>query len=144
MDNDSKQLNQGSQALVTQSLDLMGPTDRFQVASRLYVNLHRHQLLVRKYWWVLALIALVTVLPALLLTMATPRSYQSDARMWLTGKLDLSEGHLYTEELVNFLGTQADLLRSRAVQDRALASMQLTNASPLKPVQGPLDVLREI
>jgi len=143
MEKDSKQLTEGNQTLVTQSLDLMGPTDRFQVASRLYVNLHRHQLLLRKYWWVLALIALVTIVPALLLTMATPRAYQSDARMWLTGKLDLSEGHLYTEELVNFLGTQADLLRSRAVQERALAGMQnqRTDAAPLKPVHGPLDVL---
>src|SRR6516225_1249355 len=117
MDKDSTKLNQDNQALVTQTLDLMAPTDRFQVASRLYVSLHRHQLLVRKYWWVLALIALMTIVPAYLLTQATPQAYQSDARMWLAGKLDLSEGHLYTEELVNFLGTQADLIRSGAVQD---------------------------
>jgi len=144
MENDPKKLTQGNQALVPQSMDLMGPTDRFQVASRLYVNLHRHQLLLRKYWWVLALIALATIVPAFLLTTATPQSFQSDARMWLTGKLDLSEGHLYTEELVNYLGTQADLLRSREVENRALASVQkqLTNGASLKPVQGPLDVLR--
>ena len=48
-ENDSNKLTQGNQALVPQTLDLMGPTDRFQVASRLYVNLHRHQLLLRKY-----------------------------------------------------------------------------------------------
>src|ERR1051325_5557559 len=143
MDNDPKQLTQGNQALVTQSLDLMGPTDRFQVASRLYVNLHRHQLLVRKYWWVLAVIAAAIILPAYIITLATPQSYQSDARMWLAGKLDLSEGHLYTEELVNFLGTQADLIRSRAVQDRALANVQKQlGERHIKPVHGPLDVLR--
>jgi succinoglycan biosynthesis transport protein ExoP len=146
MENDSNKPNQGNQALVPQSLDLMAPADRFQVASRLYVNLHRHQLLVRKYAWVLALIAFGTIVPAYLLTRATPQTYQSDARMWLTGKLDLSEGHLYTEELVNFLGTQADLIHSSAVQERALATMQnqLTNAAPLKPAQGPLDVLRRM
>src|SRR5215475_5258923 len=145
-ENDSNKLPQGNQALVPQSLDLMGPVDRFQVTSRLYVNLHRHQLLLRKYVWVLGLIALGTIVPAYLLTRATPQTYQSDARMWLAGKLDLSEGRLYTEELVNFLGTQADLIRSREVQDRALASMQkqMTNTAPLKPAQGPLDVLRRM
>jgi capsular exopolysaccharide synthesis family protein len=145
-DNDSNKLTQGNQALVPQTLDLMGPADRFQVASRLYVTLHRHQLLLRKYAWVLGLLALGMILPAYLLTRATPQTYQSDARMWLAGKLDLSEGRLYTEELVNFLGTQADLIRSREVQDRALASMhkQMTNAAPLKPAQGPLDVLRRM
>jgi polysaccharide biosynthesis transport protein len=145
-DKDSNKLTQGNQALVPQTLDLMGPTDRFQVASRLYVTLHRHQLLLRKYVWVLILIALGAIVPAYLLTRATPQTYQSDARMWLTGKLDLSEGRLYTEELVNFLGTQADLIRSRTIQDRALASMQkqLTNSAPLIPAQGPLDVLRRM
>jgi succinoglycan biosynthesis transport protein ExoP len=145
-ENDSNKLTQGNQALVPQTLDLMGPADRFQVASRLYVTLHRHQLLLRKYAWVLVLLALGMIVPAYLLTRATPQTYQSDARMWLTGKLDLSEGRLYTEELVNFLGTQADLIRSRAVQDRALATMQnqLTNAAPLKPAQGPLDVMRRM
>src|SRR5215470_253548 len=133
-ENDSNKPTQNNQALVPQSLDLMGPTDRFQVASRLYVTLHRHQLLVRKYVWVLLLIALGTLVPAYLLTRATPQTYQSNARMWLTGKLDLSEGRLYTEELVNFLGTQADLIRSSTIQDRALAAMQkqLPDTEPLK------------
>src|SRR6476659_2007243 len=116
---DSNKLTQGNQALAPQSLDLMAPADRFQVVSRLYVNLHRHQLSLRKYAWVLGLIALGALVPAYLITRATPQTYQSDARMWLAGKLDLSEGHLYTEELVNFLGTQADLIHSSAVQDRA-------------------------
>ena len=143
---DSNKLTQGNQALVPQSLDLMAPADRFQVASRLYVNLHRHQLLLRKYAWVLAIIALGALVPAYLITRATPQTYQSDARMWLAGKLDLSEGRLYTEELVNFLGTQADLIRSREVQERALASMQkqMTNAARLKPALGALDVLRQM
>jgi capsular exopolysaccharide synthesis family protein len=132
--------------LITPAVDFLAPEDRFVATSRLYVRLHRHQLLLRKYWWALLVILLVTVLPAYLLTMATPRAYQSDARMWLTGKLDLSEGRLYTEELVNFLGTQADLLRSRGVQERALASVetQMSNAPALRPVPGPLDGLRHL
>ncbi|PWU19379.1 MAG: hypothetical protein C5B50_06675 [Verrucomicrobia bacterium] len=130
--------------LTTPALDLMAPPDHFVATSRLFVRLHRHQVLLREYWWVLALILLVTVVPALVITLATPPAYQSDARMWLTGKLDLSEGRLYTEELVNFLGTQADLLRSRVIQERALATVekQFSNAPPLKPVPGMADFLR--
>jgi len=132
--------------LTTPAVDLLAPEDRFVATSRLYVRLHRHQLLLRKYWWVLLLILLVTVVPAYLITWAAPRAYESDARMWLTGKLDLSEGRLYTEELVNFLGTQADLLRSRGVQERALATLvnQFSNAPAIKPVPGTLDGLRRL
>src|SRR5690349_13953423 len=122
MENNNQNENQPANAqLATPAVDLLAPEDRFVATSRLFSQLHRTQLAWRKYWWVLLLIFLVTVLPAYLITWAAPRAYQSDARMWLTGKLDLSEGHLYTEELVNFLGTQADLLRSRGVQERALA-----------------------
>lgn len=136
----------GNNQLMTPALDLLAPTDRFLATSKLYVRLHRHQLLFRKYWWLLLLVFLLTTVPAYLLTMATPRAYRSEARMWLTGKLDLSEGRLYTEELVNFLGTQADLLRSRAIQERALerTQLQLTNTPALKPVPGTLDVLRRL
>jgi capsular exopolysaccharide synthesis family protein len=64
--------------------------------------------------------------------------------MWLGGKLDLSDGHLYTEELVNYLGTQADLLRSRVVMDRALSHVkrQLPEGTSLRPPPGMLDVVR--
>jgi capsular exopolysaccharide synthesis family protein len=132
--------------LTTPAVDLLAPTDRFMATSRLYVRLHRHQLLLRKHWWLLLLILLLALVPAYLLTTAMPRTYQSDARMWLTGKLDLSEGRLYTEELVNFLGTQADLLRSRAIQERALATLrqQLPGKQVLKPVPGVLDVIRSL
>lgn len=128
---------------VSPSVDLLAPPGRFVAASRLYVNLHRYQLLLRKYWWPLAIVVVATLGPILALTLTSPRAYRSDARMWLTGKLDLSEGRLYTEELVNFLGTQADLLRSRPIQERALARVQQQlPAGSLKPLPGMLDVVR--
>src|SRR5262245_54428384 len=135
-----------NQLAVTPAVDLLAPTDRFEATSRLYVKLHRQQLLLRKYWWLLLVILLLMAVPAYLVTVATPAAYRSSARMWLTGKLDLSEGRLYTEELVNFLGTQADLLRSSAIQDRALEALQSqsSNAPPLKPVPGTLDVARRL
>ena len=138
--------NENNQLATRDAIDLMAPTDRFVATSRLFGKLHRQQLHLRKYWWLLLLILLATLVPAYLISMATPRAYQSNARMWLTGKIDLSGGNLYTEELVNFLGTQADLLRSSVIQERALAALltQLSNSPPLKPVPGTLDVVRRL
>jgi capsular exopolysaccharide synthesis family protein len=143
MEKDLSNNNSADGALVPQSVDLLAPPDRFLATSQLYVRLHRHQLLLRKHWWIVLLVLLVTLLPTWWITRATPRAYHSKARMWLTGKLDLSEGRLYTEELVNFLGTQADLLRSRAVQKRALAAVQTdSNTPPFRPLPRTLDVVR--
>jgi len=122
----------------------MAPTDHFDTTSRLYVKLHRQQVLLRRFWWIPLVVLVVMLVPAYIITIATPPAYRSDARMWLAGKVDVSEGRIYTEELVNFLGTQADLLRSSAVRERALARVQeqFSNAPALKPVPGTLDVLR--
>src|SRR6266446_9169795 len=104
----------------TAAVDLFTAADRFVSASRLYGRLHRWWLLLRRYWWVIVLIMLVSLVPVYLLTASSAPGYESKARMWLTGKLDIYEGRLYTEELINFLGTQAELLRSPAIQGRAL------------------------
>ena len=45
--------------------------------------------------------------------------YVSNGRMIVNLKLAIPEGSLYTEELNNFLGTQAALMQSAAVLDRA-------------------------
>lgn len=39
--------------------------------------------------------------------------------MWMTGKLNLPEGKLFSEELSTFIGTQSDLIKSGVVQMRA-------------------------
>ena len=133
--------------LVPRSVDLLAPTNRFVATSRLYGQMHRHRLLLGRYWWAVLLILLLVVAPVYFFTAASPPGFESRARMWLTGKLDLSEGRLYTEELVNFLGTQVELLRSRVIQERALArvkaqpenaqtgQLKLTSASQFNPVQ---------
>jgi capsular exopolysaccharide synthesis family protein len=73
---------------------------------------------------VIVLILLLVLGTVGFLTFNSPPVYEAKARMWLTGKLDIYEGRLYTEELVNFLGTQAELLRSPAIQGRALARLR--------------------
>src|SRR5437879_7049775 len=106
------------------AVDLFAPADRFVSASRLYGRLHRWWLLLRRYWWLIVLILVLGLGPAGFLSFNSPPAYESKARMWLTGKLDIYEGRLYTEELINFLGTQTELLRSPAIQGRALARLR--------------------
>jgi polysaccharide biosynthesis transport protein len=108
----------------TPAVDLFAPANRFVSASMLHGRLHRWWLLLGRYWWVIALILLVSLAPVYLMTASSAPRYESKARMWLPGKLDLYEGRLYTEELINFLGTQAELLRSPAIQGRALSRLR--------------------
>src|SRR5438093_4418958 len=111
-----------NQQLTTPAVRLPIPADRFAAASKLYCQLHRWRLLLRKHWWVLALVLSVPVL-VWWLTFNSPPAYESKARMWLTGKLDIREGRLYTEELIDYLSTQAELLRSPNIQGRAPARL---------------------
>ena len=110
--------------LNTPALDLLAPANRFVSASRLYGRLHRWWLLLGRSWWVIALVLILVPAPVYLFTARSGPAYESKARMWLTGKIDLYEGRLYTEELINFLGTQVELLRSPAIQNRALARLR--------------------
>ena len=113
-----------NQQLTPPVVDFLATSDRFVSSSRLHGRLHRYQLLLRRWWWLVSLILLMVVAPVYLFTVQLPPAYQSKARMWLTGRLNLNEGRLYTEELVDYLSTQAELLRSSTIQQRALAKLR--------------------
>src|SRR5204863_1709682 len=131
----------------TPAVDLFSPANRFVSASRLYGRLHRWWLLLGRYWWVIVMILVLVLGPVAFLTFNSPPAYESKARMWLTGKLDIYEGRLYTEELINFLGTQAELLRSPAIQSGALARLRAefktTSAALNNNAETHFDLLRE-
>ena len=122
--------------LATSTVDLLPPSNRFLATSQLHSRLHRYQLLIAKYWWALLLIFGVVLGPIYLVNAGSPATYKSKAKMWLTGKLNLSEGRIYNEELVNFMGTQTELLRSQVIKERALANIQVTNVLSHMPQGG--------
>jgi succinoglycan biosynthesis transport protein ExoP len=105
----------------TSAVDLFAPTNRFVSASKIYGRLHRWSLLLRQYWWLFFLGPLCIVGPIYAYLTVTGPTYTSKGRMWLTGKIQLSGDRLYTEELVNFLGTQSALIKSPAITRRAWA-----------------------
>src|SRR5439155_20136248 len=97
------------------AVDLFAPADRFVSASRLYGRLHRWWLLLGRYWWVIVLILVVVLGPVGVLSFNSLPAYESKARTCLPGRLAIYEVRLSTEELINYLGTQAELLRSTAI-----------------------------
>ena len=95
----------------------------------------------RRRWWVAALSLALIGGPALFYAIRMPAHYKSKAVMWMTGRLNLPEGAVYTEELGSYIGTQSELMKSDAIQSRAferirarfpeLASGQATNTIPI-------------
>jgi capsular exopolysaccharide synthesis family protein len=130
MDNDRQ--------LITPAIDLLAPPDRFESSSRLHGRLQRSRLLVRRFWWVIGLVFVFVLVPVYFFSAELPPAYKSKARLWLTGRLNISEGRLYTEELMDYLATQTELLRSSTVQQRALAKLreQYTNGLPAAVYHG--------
>ncbi len=104
-----------------------GVKDRFREASALVARLHRYELTLRKHWWILALALVAGLAPAIYHLQTTSPAYQSTGRLWMSGKLDIKEGQLYSEELSSFIGTQVELLRSSTVYARALTNILVSH-----------------
>ena len=93
--------------------------ERHAWRNRLLVRTHRVRALLWQRWWiVVGAIAVGLGVQGTLWTRDRVR-YVSTGRMIVNLKLAIPEGSLYTEELNNFLGTQAALMQSAAVLDRA-------------------------
>ncbi|MGO8676441.1 MAG: polysaccharide biosynthesis tyrosine autokinase [Limisphaerales bacterium] len=102
---------------------LMASRNRFQETSQLLAKLHRYELALRKHWWILVLALCVSIGPAAYHVITTPASYQSIAKLWLSGKLEIKESQLYSEELSSFMGTQVELLKSSTVFNQAFTNI---------------------
>jgi capsular exopolysaccharide synthesis family protein len=116
-------MNDNQPVLNTSAVDLFAPANGFAVASKLYGRLHRWWLLLRKYWWMPAAILIMLPSAAIVLSILSGPTYESKASLWVTGQIKVDRDWSYTEELVNFLGTQAALLQSPRIQRGALAKL---------------------
>lgn len=93
--------------------------DRSASKAHLHARLSRYRNLLRERWWVLALGAVVGAAIGGGLGWYAPPSFVSVGRMIVSIKLAIQPASLYTEELSNFLGTQAALMQSSVVMNRA-------------------------
>lgn len=103
--------------------------------SRFLTRFNRHKNQLIRHWWVGAgIVALGLTVEAVLWRVQLPQ-YVSCGRMIVNLKLSIPEGSLYTEELNNFLGTQAALMQSGAVIERAHARvMERGTYQDIQPV----------
>jgi capsular exopolysaccharide synthesis family protein len=109
--------------------------DRHVRTGKFFARVYRYRNLLVKRWWVL-LICLGLALGAETLYLKyTPPVFISVGQMIVSIKLNIQQGSLYTEELGNFLGTQAALMQGSEVVQRARdrVANQNTTLTP-KPV----------
>lgn len=95
-------------------------SDRFDAAAGLHLQVQRYRTALRKRWWVLLLCLLFIGAPAVVYSLRQPPTFRSQAMMWLTSRLNLPGGAgFFLEEISSYLSTQADLMKSAAIQQRA-------------------------
>jgi succinoglycan biosynthesis transport protein ExoP len=105
----------------------------------LKIGFFRFSLVLKRLWWIPLLTVSIALAGAAWFISNTPPSYLSTGRMMVSGKINISEGSMYSEELLNFFGTQIELMQSGEVKNRAMARVQALNPT-LQPVKVQLTV----
>jgi polysaccharide biosynthesis transport protein len=101
------------------------PSDRFSAVAALRLQLHRYLMGLRKRWWILALCLLFIGAPVVIYAFMRPLTFESQAIMWLTSKLSLPGGSgFFSEEVSSYMNTQAELMKSPAIQQRAFQKVR--------------------
>ena len=93
----------------------------------------------RKRWWIVALTISIGLCASAWFVAQLPPAYLSVGRLMVSGQIHLNEGAMYTEELVNFFGTQIELMQSGEVKKRAHQRVH-----QLRPDLAPEDVRLEV
>ncbi|MDQ6861084.1 MAG: polysaccharide biosynthesis tyrosine autokinase [Verrucomicrobiota bacterium] len=99
-------------------------------------RLHRYRAILLRRWWIPLLTICIGVFVQAWLIYQTPPSFLSSAKMMLAGKLNISQNAVYSEDSVNFYGTQVQLMQSTEVRRSAEALVR-----SLHPEMQPVPVL---
>src|SRR5256714_379842 len=84
-------------------------------------RLHRYKSLLLRRWWIPVLTICLGLFVQAWLIYQTPPSFLSASKMMLAGKLNISQNAVYSEDNVNFYGTQIQLMQSAEVRRSAEA-----------------------
>jgi len=79
--------------------------------------------MLRRYWWVVPVCVGLCLGSVSFLTAKLPPTYESKARIWMRGKLNLSEGRGFNEELAS----QVEILGSTTVYQKAVDRLRQTH-----------------
>src|SRR4051812_11466270 len=96
-------------------------------STALITRLHRYKSLFQRRWWIPLLTTCIGAFVAAWLIYQTPPSFLSTSKMMLQGKLNISQNAVYSEDAVNFYGTQIQLMQSQEVRRGAEALVRSTH-----------------
>jgi polysaccharide biosynthesis transport protein len=105
-------------------------------------RLHRYKSLFLRRWWIPVLTICLGLFVEAFLIYQTPPSYQSNSKMMLAGKLNIAQGAVYSEDSVNFYGTQTQLMQSAEVKHSAESLVRSAHPE-LQPVPVEIFVLQK-
>src|SRR5881398_3560885 len=107
-----------------------------------FTRMYRYKSLLLRRWWILLLTICCGLFVEAWLIFQTPPSFQSTSKMMMAGKLNINQGPVYSEDNVNFYGTQIQLMQSAEVRRAAAALVRSTNPE-LQPAPVELTVAQK-
>ena len=105
-------------------------------------RLHRYKALLQRRWWIPVLTICLGLFVQAWLIYQTPPSFESRSKMMLAGKLNISQSAVYSEDSVNFYGTQIQLMQSQEVRRSAEQLVRSTHPE-MQPVQVEITVMQK-
>src|SRR4051812_4526299 len=110
-------------------------------ANSFITRLHRYRALLLRRWWIPVLTICLGLFVEAFLIYQTPPSFLSASKMMLAGKLNIAQGAIYSEDQMNFYGTQIQLMQSADVRQGAETLVRSTHPE-LAPVHVDLNVIQ--
>src|SRR5438270_8103674 len=107
-----------------------------------FTRLHRYKSLLLRRWWIPVLTICLGLFVEAFLIYQTPPQYQSTSKMMLAGKLNIAQGAVYSEDSVNFYGTQIQLMQSAEVKRSAEALVRSTHPE-MQPMRVEITVVQK-
>src|SRR5437870_13040588 len=81
-------------------------------SNTLVTRLHRYKSLLLRRWWIPVLTICLGLFVEAFLIYQTPPKFYSASKMIMAGSLKLAQGAIYSEDQINFYGTQIQLMQS--------------------------------
>src|ERR1700736_5039212 len=104
-------------------------------------RLHRYKSLLSRRWWIPVLTICLGLFVEAFLIYQTPPSFLSSSKMMLAGKLNVSQV-IYSEDQINFYGTQIQLMQSAEVK-RSAESLVRSTHPEMQPVPVEINVVQK-
>src|SRR3954465_6631907 len=105
-------------------------------------RLHRYKALLQRRWWIPVLTICLGLFVQAWLIYQTPPSFESRSKMMLAGKMNISQNAVYSEDSVNFYGTQIQLMQSAEVR-RSAESLVRSLHPEMQPVMVDISVVQK-